>query len=909
MIYTIPYHKDFPATLEAFFLSEPGNNLLLLPKYLENYLKLPIKTLSYEDFFSDKKTLSNLAETLLLDKILQKNSVPPNKKKAIKEAIKEALHYGLTPTKLLPFTKAEGLFQKILSDLFDLLAEKKVQLRGETLQAIAKNPDYCGQVLKKFNRVFALLPNNFSQVLLELLTNFNVNFISHGFRASPYSLSSSHPHYLLSKILASGYAVEELEGPNFHAEGLSNGLDHLVRSGPFLFTWQEEKLYPFPEVRELLSSSQASEIFLIGDEITKLKVAKIGIISPDIKKLKNFYFYLKNKVKKATIILTVPSSSLEDQTINFFFQIIDFITARPSLDKILSLARSGALKDILDIMPLLQVEKYLIGLEGLDLTDLTRIKDLLQLKFSDSEIIIALLDKFLSLVAIKKAVLLPITDQEISELFLEEPQNSLEKYLLSHLSHFLALVSLDKIPPNKKEGFIKLLLEIKNASLWVENYSFEDYKNLLKDLRKRYPITSEERFIGGTDMIIELILPQEAKQYDLAFLCDLNEGLFPPLSEDHYFISTEARRLAGYEKPNLISSSARDFLSIIAQSKEIILSTVKEKLLLNENKKTESRFSLLLKTYKKLAKTPINTITERNYPLAREQNRKSIKLSLDKKPKNFSATSLEKLMKNPYLYYLHYILKIKYLPKAFQAKDKLPSNREFGILLHKAIHKSPYKVGIDFFSYKALFVENFLAILEKHYGKQRDYFFKLWEGRINYIIKYLYNYNAEAHKSGLLVSHSEKIIKLFLEVKSDLIIELQSTLDRLDYFPNQIKIIDYKTGQIPSNQEIISGIKPQLPFEGLLLTLEQGGDTRSLQVLEEELNPIEIDLIFIRITGLVSSTLTKKIPFDLQKTQEALSKIIKYFYCHNGEYKATNHYNYYLEGQLLRHLDEIEVKI
>jgi hypothetical protein len=903
MLYTIPYHKDFTASLKFFFREKGENNLFLVPKYLEKDLKLPIKILSYEDFFHCKSNINKLSETILIDAVLDKESIALGKRKAVKDALKEAFYYGLDPKKLFTFTKDEELFKKIYQEILYKLKEKSATFKIGNLAEAYKNSLSFQEILSNFNRVFALVPNPFSMLFLQLLQKLKVDFIAQAHRDFSYPVTSSHPSFWLHQIKNLGYLQEEINGPNTHSEAFSEGLHQVLLPGQLLYKWQEEKLYPFKEVEEILSSSKGEELFLISKKLSEAVEKKIGIISPDVKKLKSLYKFLQNSIPKARIKLTVPSSALEEPLIKIFFQIIDLISLRPSLDRIFSFAKE--IYTVIDCQILFEAEKYLIKLEGLDLNNLPKIEELLIAQKLEG--VVDIINKVLAMQDIKKKKKLAVEAGPFAFLLEKEIKHPLMQLLVSHLSHFLSLVSIEKIPQNKLSGFIKLLSEIEEALLLLDNISFNYYKNLLQDLSKRYPITSEEESNLGSEKYIYLTLPHESQDYDLAILCDLKEGFWPKIQEDHYFISPESRKAAGYEKNHLIDATASNFLSTIARSKKSIISRVTEKILLkNQIKREESRFSLLLRTYKLLTKEPFLTETLPKAPVLKKQNSKTIKINLEKKPKSLSSTSLEKLMKNPYLYYLCYILDLKYLPKVFLGKKALPSNRELGSLIHKTIHKTHQINQKDFITYKKTFLDEFLFLLEQSYGTRGKLFFKIWQGRVNFLIKYLHNYNQIAYTEGLLESHSEKIMSNFINLNNGIKIKLQATLDRLDFFPDQLKIIDYKIGQIPSKNQLLSGLKPQLPFEGLLVTLNKK------EITLEELSKIEeknLSLNFIRLTGLATSTGIKTFPFNLDSTKTALIKIIEYFYCEEGSYKATDQYDYYLEGQILGHLKEIEAKI
>ena len=96
--------------------------------------------------------------------------------------------------------------------------------------------------------------------------------------------------------------------------------------------------------------------------------------------------------------------------------------------------------------------------------------------------------------------------------------------------------------------------------------------------------------------------------------------------------------------------------------------------------------------------------------------------------------------------------------------------------------------------------------------------------------------------------NSTKIINKKAEVRGHIMltfpsgaVKLKAIADRIDQGIEQpYIIIDYKTGNIPPRRELISGLSPQLPLEGLIL--REGG-------FSETSAQIRTQLKYIQLTG------------------------------------------------------------
>lgn len=177
-------------------------------------------------------------------------------------------------------------------------------------------------------------------------------------------------------------------------------------------------------------------------------------------------------------------------------------------------------------------------------------------------------------------------------------------------------------------------------------------------------------------------------------------------------------------------------------------------------------------------------------------------LKLEKKyrPKTLAATDLAILAKDPYQIYAKKILKLKELQKI----DYEPSYKEFGSFIHKILEEfvKSQNQNIDEFmvNAKTIFSQFFIS------DEAKIIWWPKFENIFNNFLKI---------KDNLVFE------KDYLEISGEINIsdiKIKAKIDRFSLKNQELQIFDYKTGQIPSKKDIISGLEPQLLIYGLILS-------------------------------------------------------------------------------------------
>ncbi|MFI4983769.1 MAG: PD-(D/E)XK nuclease family protein [Rickettsiales bacterium] len=169
------------------------------------------------------------------------------------------------------------------------------------------------------------------------------------------------------------------------------------------------------------------------------------------------------------------------------------------------------------------------------------------------------------------------------------------------------------------------------------------------------------------------------------------------------------------------------------------------------------------------------------------------------RPTKYSASSVEQLMNDPYVFYAKYILKLRELEEI----NLKPERREFGLAMHYALSKLTMSEQNDEQKFKAKIAAEFNTFLAETHIKPKPY----WEQKMLRIANELYKYFVENPCIEFVTeAYGEKALSIF-----DQPVVLNMRADRIDNSVDGTKIIyDYKTGAAPTNVLVKSGKKPQL---------------------------------------------------------------------------------------------------
>jgi ATP-dependent helicase/nuclease subunit B len=373
---------------------------------------------------------------------------------------------------------------------------------------------------------------------------------------------------------------------------------------------------------------------------------------------------------------------------------------------------------------------------------------------------------------------------------------------------------------------------------------------------------------------VQILSTLEARllNYDLVIVASLNEGDFPEISAENWLGKKIKKDLGIDHSLKKIGQSAYDFCNYLS-NKKVILTRCKSR---NGVALIESPFLLKLKTIcKKLVVNIENgqkyfdDLQKLNTPPLREIKAPAPKPKSELRPKTISITEIPELISSPYSIYAKKILRLKGLEKI----DFESSYAEFGAFVHKALEefiKNP----------KA---KNFLKKSEKLFEKyftSKDAKLIWWPKFENIFADFL----AQNSRFSDFKNHVETPVKLPLSG-----ITINGKIDRVIFNADGFaEIFDYKTGQISSAKNVLSGIDPQLTIAALTL-VEGIIESQFLNVNADKIQSLNYWKLSSSSVGEIKKICAKneEIKILLASAKAGLSRLFEYFSDENNAYIAT----------------------
>lgn len=274
---------------------------------------------------------------------------------------------------------------------------------------------------------------------------------------------------------------------------------------------------------------------------------------------------------------------------------------------------------------------------------------------------------------------------------------------------------------------------------------------------------------------------------DIVIIASCTDDNFPVKKKENFFISDSFKKVL---KINFDDDLINDFFDLVSNTKDNIFITK-----IHDN---GFKTKFIHDIEKILGTLKYNTELYKEYldleyklRLGYTGHKKAEKPSLPSpnplkkiRPKRFSCTDIEYLVKNPYAIYVKYLLRLKEI-------NYLKNNASIikGNVIHKVL-ENILKCGIS----------------KPFKGMYSDF----WAFSIDHIVKWVVN-----------VMKNRNIQKSFAEIKGEIDFEnfsIFGVADRIDVMQDKsVVIVDYKTGALPSKKSIIDFTKPQLLIESVIL--------------------------------------------------------------------------------------------
>ena len=330
----------------------------------------------------------------------------------------------------------------------------------------------------------------------------------------------------------------------------------------------------------------------------------------------------------------------------------------------------------------------------------------------------------------------------------------------------------------------------------------------------------EARPTYGFHPRLDILGPIEARLQiaDVVVIAGLNEGSFPRLPDADPWFSRQMRAQIGMpSKDEEIGIAAHDFTCLFSFPKVYLTRAKKEA----GTPTIPSRWLFRMDTVLQAAGIDDAIKSAEFLDFAEEldmPNPDEIKAMSppqacppsNVRPRRMSVTEIEKWMRDPYSIYAKHILGLVPLKEI----DYQPGAAEYGTAVHNSLEQFVNTFGK---SMPENAFDELLKIGEQEFARQGikgadlAFYFSRFERVAEWFVA------KQKEEAGLIAD-------TFCEVKGEIKIPsaggdftLSGKVDRIDILNDKkVRIVDYKTGGVPSSKQVHAGFAPQLPLEGVM---------------------------------------------------------------------------------------------
>ncbi len=410
-----------------------------------------------------------------------------------------------------------------------------------------------------------------------------------------------------------------------------------------------------------------------------------------------------------------------------------------------------------------------------------------------------------------------------------------------------------------------------NGTRWAEVLNtFLDGK-IVRPVKYSHP----RLFIWG-------MVESRIQQADLTIIGGFNEGNWPQIPDIGPWLSRPMRAQMGMAAvEEEVCLNAADFMNLAAAPQVIITRA------LHEGGKPTIASRWLSRIEAQLQHKGMASLKERNTPWLPWMNalmqapdspflwpahRPAPIPPLAARPKSLSVTRIEDLIKDSYSIYASKILGFYPLDSLEQDKGAL----EFGNLAHDIVEEFVATMQLDYGSNAPLNDTHLLALRKMAEDKLKalnlpPHQESFWSRRLMRLCE---SFFASENRLRGDITHS------YLEVSAayNFSINGQSLTvtgkaDRIDkLWDNSLRIVDYKTGQLPSEKDVTLGRSPQMTLEAIMAQKGGFSDFEAMNVQS---------LLYWQISGNSSAKEPKPIMLKdspiLENTENLLYAVIEHF--------------------------------
>ncbi len=432
---------------------------------------------------------------------------------------------------------------------------------------------------------------------------------------------------------------------------------------------------------------------------------------------------------------------------------------------------------------------------------------------------------------------------------LREVQSSSAYELLPKLIEFMTLYM------NLELSFLEFIEKI--SLVFAGNrFSKAEILNIIYRLTSIEKIPQEDH--GFDDVTITSFLEARLQSFDLVIVPQLNHPM-PQQQSSKFLLEREFASKIDFPLEDATSAYFNYDMSLCLVKKCFLTRANR----VDGKEQLPALIYEKIDTYKKLFKQDIAGLSKYSEWLQKLKHFDINPISKPMPKPNFtpdsiSVSAIEKLMENPYGYYAKYILGVKRI----EPIDGSLSSREFGIALHDAIKKTDFDISIT--------KEKFISIFKDNFDIALDAFAKsvikksFWDDRVLKLADWIYEYEMSCSNDIKEVLKEKRISAEFNKIK------VFAIPDRIENLNTEYKVVDYKTGELPTLKDIASGRAPQLAIEGLILS----------QILKLD----TINYEYHQLKGKKDGVEIKRIQVDLERCKQGLIELVDKFFYNKSEF-------------------------
>lgn len=383
--------------------------------------------------------------------------------------------------------------------------------------------------------------------------------------------------------------------------------------------------------------------------------------------------------------------------------------------------------------------------------------------------------------------------------------SSLTNILENHFSLLCFLVGKNI---ENQQLLYQTIDELRKAFATLEKGESYAYNEILSSILGTIETPPPSRGIRPQVQIIG-ILESRLLRSDLMIMTDMNEESWPMQPGDDPWLNRQMRNKIGLpDTAQMLGHAAHDMVNILGSDKMLLTRSKSEK----GKSTTPNIFWHLLKYHAQANDTAIKTadsylsMVRKHWSSRTDKAHFPPSVSVPKKhlPDTITISDCQYLLNSPYIFYLKNIAHLKPLQPLSLQTDAV----NFGIMIHDLLNR----IAADSISSNFSRSKSLLNFMLKKY-MQSAFALSFWQKRAENILSYFHD---DLKKSGQLNGIVTEIPGSFILKHQGVEIEIKGRSDRINIYPNQLEIIDYKTGQVPTQKAVELNQAPQLSLEAAL---------------------------------------------------------------------------------------------